>query len=130
MKLIMPNKANFQNAKNACKCSCDNDYEQKTMNNELLKTKPKQTQTKPNLSAYMADKFALSLPNGPIENSAIAGKIALPALGCRYRGSAAEGLVEPILPAETLRECFFNSSAVPSFDHCHLICSLENCIIL
>jgi hypothetical protein len=38
----------------------------------------KQTQTKPNLSAYMADKFALSLPNGPIKNTffLVAGKFA------------------------------------------------------
>jgi hypothetical protein len=36
----MPNKAKFRNAKNEHKSLFHNDYEQQTMNNELLKTKP------------------------------------------------------------------------------------------
>jgi hypothetical protein len=36
----MPNKAKFQNTENARNYSCDNDYQQQTTNNELIKTKP------------------------------------------------------------------------------------------
>ena len=36
----MPNKANFENARNECNYRYDNDYEQKTPNYELFKTNP------------------------------------------------------------------------------------------
>jgi hypothetical protein len=37
------------------------------MNKELSKTKPKRTQTKPILPAYMAGKIALSEVEGPMQ---------------------------------------------------------------
>jgi hypothetical protein len=40
MNKNIPNKANFQKAQNIRNFSNSNDYEQKTTNNELLKTNP------------------------------------------------------------------------------------------
>lgn len=56
MNKNIPNKANFINAKNAYNFSNNNDYEQKTTNYELSKTKPIQTQTKPILKGRKSEK--------------------------------------------------------------------------
>jgi hypothetical protein len=52
----------------------------------------KRTRTNPILPTYVVGKFALSLSKGLLKTlTSSAGKIALPALGCRYRGSEACG---------------------------------------
>jgi hypothetical protein len=67
-------------------------YSAMTTNNEQpTSNSSKQSQTKPNLPA-MAGKFVPSAVEGP--HSYMAGKIALPALECRYRGSVAEGPIK------------------------------------
>jgi hypothetical protein len=54
----MTNKAKFRNAKNAYNSSNSNDYEQKTMNNELLKTNP----NKANLACHSSSEDGLVCP--------------------------------------------------------------------
>jgi hypothetical protein len=67
-----------------------------TNNNELRTTNfEKQTQTKPILSAYAADKIVPSEVEGPITSTiCMADKFAMPALECCYRGSKVEGPIK------------------------------------
>ncbi|MFA5251212.1 MAG: hypothetical protein WC454_01330 [Phycisphaerae bacterium] len=96
--LIMQNEPNLGQSQISDNSNENNQLQRKIQLGHLVKTNPNKANSCPERSrriyyfyAYMADKIALSLPNGPIENSYMADKFALPALECRYRGSKACG---------------------------------------